>query len=361
MSPGRIAATTVAQLKMMFRRRIVLFWSLVFPLILMTLLGLLFGRSIDAGTVTVINTADSPAASAMVQALRHTKGVKVKTDQIDVAHARKQVQDGDRDALLVLSAAGDAAGAPTVARLYYSNASATQSGILKGIVSGVASRISVGATGSAPAIGYQQTSVDSSALDYIDFLLPGVIALSVMISAVIGLSTVLVQWRKRGILRRLKLTPMPLWEFLVSRIAASLALAVLQLVVLIAFGAIAFGINISTTAWAAVPIVLAGALCFLVMGFTVGSLVSEPETADAVTNVITNPMMFLSGTFFPVSAMPGFVQSIARVLPLYYMANGLRDTIVRNQGLVHVLPDLGVLLAVTGVLAVVSLRTFRWE
>ncbi len=187
------------------------------------------------------------------------------------------------------------------------------------------------------------------------------IALSVMISAVIGLSTVLVQWRKRGILRRLKLTPMPLWEFLVSRIAASLALAVLQLVVLIAFGAIVFGINISTTAWAAVPIVLAGALCFLVMGFTVGSLVSEPETADAVTNVITNPMMFLSGTFFPVSAMPGFVQSIARVLPLYYMANGLRDTIVRNQGLVHVLPDLGVLLAVTGVLAVVSLRTFRWE
>jgi ABC-2 type transport system permease protein len=110
-----------------------------------------------------------------------------------------------------------------------------------------------------------------------------------------------------------------------------------------------------------VPIALAGALCFLMMGFTVGSLVSEPETADAVTNVITNPMMFLSGTFFPVSAMPAFVQSIAKVLPLYYMANGLRDTIVRNQGLVHVLPDLGILLAVTGVLGLVSLRTFRWE
>ena len=182
-----------------------------------------------------------------------------------------------------------------------------------------------------------------------------------MISAVIGLSTVLVAWRKRGVLRRLKLTPMPLWEFLVSRIAASLTLAVLQLGVLIVFGRVAFGIHISGTAWAAIPIALAGALCFLVMGFTVGSLVSEPETADAVTNVITNPMMFLSGTFFPVSAMPDVVQSIAHVLPLYYMANGLRDTIVRDQGLVHVLPDLGVLLAVTCVLAVVSLRTFRWE
>ena len=78
---------------------------------------------------------------------------------------------------------------------------------------------------------------------------------------------------------------------------------------------------------------LAGALCFLAMGFTVGSMVAEPETADAVTNVITNPMMFLSGTFFPVAAMPAFVQTIAKVLPLYYMANGLRDTIVRDLGL----------------------------
>jgi ABC-2 type transport system permease protein len=358
MNLGRIAATTIAQLKMMFRRRITLFWSLVFPMILMTLLGLLFGRNIDAGTITVIDAAHTPASTLMVKALSATHGVTIKLDQHDPAKAEQQVRDGDRDALVVLR---PGSGSTTVAQLYYSNASATQAGIIRGIVSGAASRISVAETGGAPAIGYRPVSVDSSALDYIDFLLPGILALSIMISAVIGLSTVLVTWRKRGILRRLKLTPMPLWEFLVSRIAASLALAVLQLVVLIAFGRLVFGIHISSTAWAAVPIALAGALCFLVMGFTVGSLVSEPETADAVTNVITNPMMFLSGTFFPVSAMPDVVQSIARVLPLYYMANGLRDTIVRNQGLVHVLPDLGVLLAVTGALAVVSLRTFRWE
>jgi ABC-2 type transport system permease protein len=59
--------------------------------------------------------------------------------------------------------------------------------------------------------------------------------------------------------------------------------------------------------------------------------------------------------------MPWYVQRVAKVLPLYYMANGLRDTIVRNQGIMHVLPDLGVLLGVTGVLAIISLRTFRWE
>ena len=357
MNLGRVAATTTAQLKMMFRRRITLFWSLVFPMILMTLLGLLFGHNINAGTITVIDVAHTPAATAMVKALSSTDGVTIKQDQ-PTRRRRKQVRDGDRDALVVLRPAPDR---PPSRSSTTQTRAATQAGIIRGIVSGAASQISVAETGSPPAINYRQVSVDSSSLDYIDFLLPGIIALSIMISAVIGLSTVLVDWRKRGILRRLKLTPMPLWEFLVSRVAASLTLAVLQLVVLIAFGRIVFGVEISSTAWAAVPIALAGALCFLVMGFTVGSLVSEPETADAVTNVITNPMMFLSGTFFPVAAMPDAVQSIARLLPLYYMTNGLRDTIVRNKGLVHVLPELGVLLAVTGVLAVVSLRTFRWE
>ena len=182
-----------------------------------------------------------------------------------------------------------------------------------------------------------------------------------MISAVIGLATILVDWRQRGILRRLKLTPIPLAEFFAARITASLVVAVMQVVVLLAFGRFAFGIHISSTAWAAIPVALAGCLCFLAMGFAIGSMVSNPETGDAVSNVITNPMMFLSGVFFPVAAMPAFVQSIARVLPLYYLANGLRDTTVRGLSLTHVAGDIGVLLAATAVLAAISLRTFRWE
>jgi len=75
MIPSRIAATTAAQLKMLFRRRITLFWSLVFPMILMTLLGLLFGRSIDAGTITVIDRAGTTQSQRLVAAVEHTDGV----------------------------------------------------------------------------------------------------------------------------------------------------------------------------------------------------------------------------------------------------------------------------------------------
>src|SRR6478735_11179247 len=211
----------------------------------------------------------------MVHALSSTKGVTVKTDQTDVAHARKQVQDGDRDALVVLTKTPTGA---TAAHLYYSNASATQAGIIRGIVSGASSRISVAATGTHPAIVFSQQSVDSASLSYIDFLLPGILALAIMISAVIGLATILVDWRQRGILRRLKLTPIPLGEFFAARITASLAVALMQVVVLLLFGRVVFGIHISSTWWAGMPVAIAGCLCFLAMGFAIGSVVSNPET-----------------------------------------------------------------------------------
>jgi ABC-2 type transport system permease protein len=353
---GRFIATTMAQLRMTFRRRITLFWSLVFPMILMTLLGLLFGRSVSAGTIAVA-PVNAPAPAAVVKTLEHTKGLTVKIAP-SPAKAIHQVRNGDRDAAVVFE---PGSGGSYVVKLYTSNTSADQAGIIKGIVAGATDGVSVAATGSAPALTFQPESVDSSSLTYIDFLLPGILALAIMISAVIGLATILVDWRQRGILRRLKLTPIPLAEFFAARISASLVVAIMQVVVLLAFGRIAFGVHISTTAWAAIPVALAGCLCFLAMGFAIGSVVSNPETGDAVSNVITNPTMFLSGTFFPVSAMPSFVQVIARVLPLYYMANGLRDTTVRGLSITHVAGDIGILLGTTAILAVIGLRSFRWE
>jgi ABC-2 type transport system permease protein len=350
---GRFFHSTVAQLKMTFRNRVALFWSLMFPIIFMTLLGLLFGRSIDAGTITVVDRAHVAQSRAVVAALEHTKGVTVKLGT-DPVKARDDVQNGDREGALVLT---PGTGPGVEAHLYTSNTDGTQAAIISGIVGGVTNRIA----NPTPAVRFRSSSVDSSSLRYVDFLLPGIIAIAIMTSSVFGLSTILVDWRKRGVLRRLKLTPMPLWQFLGARVTASLVLTVLQVVVLLAFGRIAFGIHISADAWAAIPVALVGCLAFLAFGFFVGSIVGSPETADAVANSVTTPMMFLSGTFFPIAALPAVLATVAKALPLYYLASGLRDAAVRGLGFEHVLPAIGVLLAMTAVLSVISLRAFRWE
>lgn len=356
MNGARLAASTAAQLKIFLRRRVAVFWSLIFPMVLLGLLGVIFGRTVSGGSVDIVDLAHTPASAAIVSVLRHNKGIDTHLATAADA-ARRAVRSGDRDGVVVLTRT------PTgvQATLYFSNASAEQAGIIRGVVSGAADGVSVAATGRPPAVAFVSRSVDSSALSYTDFLMPGVLAISLMISTVFGLATTLVNWRQRGVLRRLRLTPMPLPEFLLSRILASLVISIFQVVVLVAFGVLVFGTHIATSAWVAIPVALAGALCFLTVGLTIGSLASSGESADAVTNVITNPMMFLSGTFFPVSAMPGALQQVARVLPLYYLANGLRDTIVRGRGIASVAPDIAVLLGVAVVLLAISVKTFRWE
>ena len=155
--------------------------------------------------------------------------------------------------------------------------------------------------------------------------------------------------------------PEPLSEFLASRVAASLVVTLLTLAVLLAFGRLAFDVQVGGSALAAVPVALAGSLCFLSLGFFIGSLVSRAETADAVINAITNPMMFLSGTFVPVAILPVVLERVARALPVYYLASGLRDTTVRGASLAASAGDVAVLLAVATALAIASVRVFRWE
>jgi ABC-2 type transport system permease protein len=356
MSLRRFLVSTRAQLRMIFRNRVALFWSLLFPMILMTMLGLLFGRSGTSGTIAVVEHTQAPAARRMAALLRANDGLDVK-QVAGVAEARRKVHDGDLDGAVVLRAAG----ARVRATLLYSNTSPEQAAVIRGIVAGSADAVSIRASGQPPAVALQPQAVESTQLDYVDFLMPGIIAISIMISSVYAVATTLVDWRRRGILRRLRLTPVPLPEFLAARVTASLCVTLVQLGVLLVFGRVVFGVAIAATAWAAIPVALVGALCFLALGFLVGSVVATAETADAVLNVITNPMMFLSGTFVPISVLPGVLERLARGLPLYYLAAGLRDTTVRGFSLVHVAPDVGVLGVAALVFAIVSLRLFRWE
>ena len=130
---------------------------------------------------------------------------------------------------------------------------------------------------------------------------------------------------------------------------------------LLGVGRLGFNVHLGTNLIALVPLVLLGALCFITIGFFVGAVVRSQEAAAAVGNVITLPMVFLAGVFFPLDTAPSWLQEIAKVLPLTYLARGLRDVAVRGHSLGSTLTDLAVLAGVTLVVALLSLRLFRWE
>jgi ABC-2 type transport system permease protein len=345
-SVRRILAMTVASIKMIVRDRTALFFSLAFPIVFMTLFGLIFG---NAGSSRP--DLDVVGTGPLVTALQQSKAVKLHVIP-DAKTALKRVHDGDETGALIVSGGKS--------HLYYQASSTVQGPILMAIVRGVADQLNVRATGRAPLVDVTASSVEDRNLSYIDYLVPGLLAMAISQSAVFGIAFALVAFRAKGILRRLRLTPMPLGEFATARVLMALTLALAQAVVLLAVGHFAFGVTIAGNLLDLIPLILLGALCFIAIGLLVGSVAKTEDAAAAMANLVTLPMTFLAGVFFPLDSAPGVVQAISKVLPLTYLANGLRGVAVSDHSFMWTLPKLGVLAGFTVVLVALSLRSFRW-
>jgi ABC-2 type transport system permease protein len=344
---GRFPTLVAANWRMLRRDRSALFFSLFFPLVFMAIFGLIFGNG-AASKVDVNLVGSGPLATAIAGS-----GAVKLHPQPSAAVAIKRVKDGKETGALIVH--GDQA------TLYYSNADLVQGATLLGIVHGVADAVNVEATGQPPLVHLEARSVESSHLGYIDYLVPGLLAMALSQSAVFGVAAALVSYRERGILRRVRVTPLPLWEFGSARVVTQLGLALAQTAVLLTVGRVFFGVHIVGSLAALIPLVLFGALCFILIGFFVGSVAKSQQAAAAIANLITLPMVFLAGVFFPIDSAPGWLQAVSKVLPLTYLANGLRDVAVRGHSFASTFGDLLVLMAVASVLGLVSMRVFRWE
>ncbi len=271
-------------------------------------------------------------------ALQQSKAVKLHV-QPDAATALRRVHNGDETGALVVTNGK--------AHLYYQASSTVSGPILQAIVHGVADNLNIRASGSPPLVTVTSSSVEDRDLGYIDYLVPGLLAMAISQSAVFGIAFSLVAFRAKGILRRLRLTPMPLGEFATARVLMALCLALAQTVVLLAVGHFAFGVTFAGNLLALLPLVVLGALCFISIGLLVGSIAKTEDAAAAMANLVTLPMTFLAGVFFPLNSAPEVVRAISKVLPLTYLADGLRGVAVRDHSFMWTLPKLGVLAAFT--------------
>jgi ABC-2 type transport system permease protein len=179
----------------------------------------------------------------------------------------------------------------------------------------------------------QQETVNARNLKYIEFLLPGLIALSIMQMSVFSVAFVFVQYKEKGVLKRLLATPMRPYQFVTANVATRLLVALLQTTIFIGTGLLLFHATVVGSYWLIALIVTLGAIMFLGLGFTVSGLSNTVESVPAFANLIVFPMLFLGGTFFPISSMPNWLQAFAKFLPLTYFSTALRDVMTKGSGL----------------------------
>lgn len=192
----------------------------------------------------------------------------------------------------------------------------------------------------------------------VDVLVPGYIVYVMATSALMAMPETLADYRDRGIMRRMRVSPLRPWQILGSHALTHLAMSGVGVALLVGVGAVAFGLNLPGS-WVPVLIaLLAGALSLLAVGFLLGAVLPTVRTTQAVGAALYFPAIFVSGAIFPREALPEFARVIGDWLPMTYAVRALREA--WTNGAVDGVA-LGILGAVTIGAAAVAVRTFRWE
>lgn len=196
----------------------------------------------------------------------------------------------------------------------------------------------------------------------IDYTGPGVMAWAVGNAALFGVSYTLVQWRANDLLRLIRLTPTPLPTVFVARYLPAVAIAIVQAVFFLGIAALpVFGLHLAASTPLALPVLLAGVTAFFALGVIVAAIAGSAEAIAAIANCIMLPMAFLSGTFYPISESPRWMQEVSRALPLRYLIDGVTAQLSGTGTLGGALTATGVLLAFAAVFCALAARTFRWS
>ena len=349
MNGGRIRQMLRAQTRALLRDKTALFFTFLFPLMFLIVFGGLLGNSDSRSKTSVLVVGRGAVVDGLPKAALDIEHVS------DPAKALKRVRDGSVPAVVEQNG--------NVVVVRYSATRQVESATVQGIVQAVAGQQNQIASGKAPRYSVKPEQVEDTSLKAIEFLTPGLLAWAISVGAVFGAALTLVTWRDKGILRRLRLSPLTIGEIGAARVTLSLGIAAVQVVMFIGVAVALFGLHLNGSWWMAIPVAIAGTLAFIAIGLLVGAFSKTVEAASAVSNLIVLPMAFLSGSFFPLDNAPNWVKTVADLFPLKHIVNGLTDVMVRGKGWTAALPEIGILLAFAAVLLAVATRPriFRWD
>ena len=356
------------------RNKFGLFFGLIFPVILILIFGAIFSGN-NSGTINIyVQNQDtgpfaSPQldiASTFLQTLNRSTTIKVITVETSENFSKYLADHSSSDGIVIPQnfSANYLAGTP-INMTVYGNPTSSTSGIVSGTVGGYANYFNLNYfqrkySDTTPAIiGITPATVNTQQTKYIDFLIPGLIGFSILTSPMFSLVNISSEYKKTKLFKQLSLTPLTKMEWLTSKVIWYVVLTISGFLLMVGVGIFAFGANVTLNVWL-IPFLVLGPMLFAALGMLVGTVTKNPETAGVIGNIVTFPMMFLAGTFFPISSMPTYLQSFAHVLPLFYIVEGLNNVMV-YANYTGAIIDAAVIAVITVVIFSLAVKLFKWR
>ncbi len=353
---------TIASIKMFLRSRQALFFTLFMPLMIMLIFGYIgFDKptTIDVGLVT---HSPNPATAQFIQEIK--KFPTFAIHEGDLESEKVQLDEGNRAVILDVpdSTIPAAKGQSSESITAYTNAGkAGEAQAVLSILNQGINKMTLAQADLQPLVSIREEAVNAHNLRYIEFLLPGLIALSIMQMSVFSVAFVFTQYKEKGTLKRLLATPMRPVQFVAANTITRLIVSVLQAAIFIVMGIILFHAHVVGSYLLLFLIVILGATMFLGLGYTISGLAKTTDSVPAIANLVVFPMLFLGGTFFAISQMPWWLQMVAKYLPLTFFSTALRDVWTKGAGVSDIAWNLLGMLVWCVILITLATITFRFQ
>ncbi len=340
MSESSLFQLTAVRFLLFVREPEAIFWIFVFPILLAVGLGIAF-RNRPPDVLPVGATTPQ-----LTQALSAENGLRAAT--LDQAAGTHALAVGDILLLAIQNSAGveykydDTNPDARIARL-------------------LADRAVQAAAGRRDAVRAENELVHETGSRYIDFVVPGLLGMNLMGSAMWGLGFSIVEARQKKLLKRMVASPMPRWQYLAAYILSRLAMLAIEVVVFLGFAWLVFGVPFRGSLWQLGFLCILTSLAFSALGLLVASRAKTMEAVSGLMNLVMLPMWILSGVFFSASRFPALLQPAVRALPLTAAIDTMRGNMLQGTSLAQMAAPLAILAAWLIVPFAVSLRIFRWR
>ena len=339
----------IANVRAWLRSPGTVFWTILFPVLLIMIFGAIFSGSDDVKYDLVVQNLDSDGentvfSETLVESLKQVDVLNIEMIEpgVDISD---YMGENDKSSGLVIpegfsddvsyylaykhneSIPFDSDSLPFNLSLHIDPTDQTTTPIVRFILTGFLYQFNTNISGGDTVISYNEESTIGDDFDFIDFFVPGMIGFTIMTSMIYGSIERNTKYRKDGILRKLLTMPVSRAEWILAKMLFMLFLSFISTFVILLVGIGVWGLTIKLNFFFPV-LIISTSFMFSGLGMIIGRFVKEEETADMAGGAITFPMMFLAGTFFPLEQMPDFLQTVAQVLPLYYVNEAMRNSMI---------------------------------
>ncbi|PTU32197.1 ABC transporter permease [Stenotrophobium rhamnosiphilum] len=334
----RLWAMTLARSLEFLRDTSALGWNLIFPLVMVAGMALIFsGPGQPLFKAAVIAPAGA-ALDAKLHPFLATPHVQFYAET-SVEEALPKVQRHRIDMLIDLR---------TTPGKYWVNDQSPKGTTLERVLAGTA----------GPKL--EREIASGAQIRYVDWVVPGVLGMNIMFSCLFGIGYVIVRYRKSGYLKRLNATPLRAIEFITAQLISRLALIMLITVVVFTGTNLFLHFRMEGSYLNLFLVALIGAISMIAMGLTVSARVTSEELAGGLLNLISSPMMVVSGVFFSMDGSPQILQAAAKIFPLTHMLEAARAVMLDGAGFMQIAPQLAILSAMAVVFLAIGASTFKW-